>query len=333
MDIYDIAQKSGYSIATVSRVLNNSDKVSDKAKAKILNIIEENDYTPNRVARSLAKNKTSLVGIMVPDIRKYFESQSAYELEQRLNANGYLTLLGDSTNDLTRKKAYLNLLRQNKVDAIVCVGSTYEQNDFYDEILKLSDEIPFAMVNSNPINKSKNISYVYIDEIDAMKKALSHLYQKGYKQPMFVSYEKNYATRSYIAKKAGFIEALDELYKSSDYIEFKIKDLEKDLKKLNEFLKVNSKIDSICFELDFLAIPAFKYLINQGINIPDDIGIIGFDNIDATNYASKKITSIDQNVALQADIATKSLIDLIDNKELEKNSNMIEAKLIIKETT
>lgn len=190
MDIYDIAQKSGYSIATVSRVLNNSDKVSDKAKAKILNIIEENDYTPNRVARSLAKNKTSLVGIMVPDIRKYFESQSAYELEQRLNANGYLTLLGDSTNDLTRKKAYLNLLRQNKVDAIVCVGSTYEQNDFYDEILKLSDEIPFAMVNSNPINKSKNISYVYIDEIDAMKKALSHLYQKGYKQPMFVSYEK-----------------------------------------------------------------------------------------------------------------------------------------------
>ena len=74
-------------------------------------------------------------------------------------------------------------------------------------------------------------------------------------------------------------------------------------------------------------------MINQGVNIPHDIGIIGFDNIDATNYASKKITSIDQNVALQADIATKSLIDLIDNKELEKNSNMIEAKLIIKETT
>ena len=188
MDIYDIAKKSGYSIATVSRVLNDSNKVSDKAKAKILKVIEENDYSPNRVARSLAKKQTSLVGIMVPDIRKYFESQSAYQLEQRLNANGYLTLLGDSTDDLDEKIAYLNLLKENKVDAIVCVGSTYEQEDFYEEILKLSKDIPFAMLNANPLDKSKDISYVYIDEIDAMRQAMDHLHKRSYKQPIFVSY-------------------------------------------------------------------------------------------------------------------------------------------------
>lgn len=334
MDIYDIAKKSGYSIATVSRVLNDSNKVSDKAKAKILKVIEENDYIPNRVARSLAKKQTSLVGIMVPDIRKYFESQSAYQLEQRLNANGYLTLLGDSTDDLDEKIAYLNLLKENKVDAIVCVGSTYEQEDFYEEILKLSKDIPFAMLNANPLNKSKDISYVYIDEIDAMRQAMDHLHKRGYKQPIFVSYHGNkYITRSYIAKKAGFIEALDEFYKSTDFIEVKINDLDKDMKKLYDFLKANPRVDAICFELDLLAIPAFKYLVNCGVNIPEDIAIIGFDNIDATNYPSKKITSIDQNIALQADIATKSLFKLINKEKLDKNDNMIKAKLIVKETS
>lgn len=334
MDIYDIAKKSGYSIATVSRVLNNSNKVSDKAKSKILKVIEENDYSPNRVARSLAKKQTSLVGIMVPDIRKYFESQSAYQLEQRLNANGYLTLLGDSTDDLDEKIAYLNLLKENKVDAIVCVGSTYEQEDFYEEILKLSKDIPFAMLNANPLNKSKDISYVYIDEIDAMRQAMDHLHKRGYKQPIFVSYHgNNYITRSYIAKKAGFIEALDEFYQSTDFMEVKINNIGKDMRKLYDFLKSNPRVDAICFELDLLAIPAFKYLVNCGVNIPEDIAIIGFDNIDATNYPSKKITSIDQNIALQADIATKNLFKLIDNEKSSENDNMIKAKLIVKETS
>lgn len=190
------------------------------------------------------------------------------------------------------------------------------------------------MLNANPLSKSKDISYVYIDEIDAMRQAMAHLYKKGYKQPIFVSYhENNYITRSYIAKKAGFIEALDEFYKSTDFIEVKINDIAKDMGKLYAFLKSNPRVDAICFELDFLAIPAFKYLVSCGVNIPEDIAIIGFDNIDATNYPSKQITSIDQNIALQADIATKSLFRLINKEKLDKNDNMIKAKLIVKETS
>ena len=333
MDIYDIAKKSGYSIATVSRVINNSDKVSDKARKKVLKVIEENNYSPNRVARSLATNESSLVGIMVPDIRKYFESQSAYEIEQRLRSFGYLSLLGDSSNSLEEKIKYLDLLKANKVDAIMCVGSTYEQDEFYDHLLKVTKNIPVAMLNSNPIRKRDNISYVYIDEIAAMREAMVHLKDRGYQNPIFVSYKKNFITRSYIAKKAGFIEAMIELYPGLDFTEFKIDILDNDLPRLYKFLKENPKIDAICFELDTLAIESFKYLEKKGVNIPVDIGIIGFDNIDATNYPSKKITSIDQNIGKQAQIATDSLIKLINKEALENNSIMIDAKLVTKETT
>lgn len=333
MDIYDIAKKSGYSIATVSRVLNNSDKVSQKAKDKIQKVIEENNYSPNRVARSLATNESSLVGIMVPDIRNYFESQSAYELEKNLRAHGYLTLLGDSSNNLDGKIKYFNLLVANNVDAIVCVGSTYEQEDFYEYLLNMNNGIPIAMLNSNPLKKLNNISYVYIDEVDALNQALIHLKSKGYEHPIFVSYKKDVVTRSYIAKKAGFIESMLEIFPKIDFTEFKISEIQHDLPKLYNFLKNNKKFDSICFELDSIAIPSFKYLVSKGINIPGDIGIIGFDNIDATNYSSKKITSIDQNIKIQAKIATKSLVKLINKEDLDINNNMIKAKLVVKETT
>ena len=88
MDIYDIAKASGYSTATVSRVINKQNNVSKKAKEKIEKVIKESGYTPNRIARSLAKKSSELIGIMVPDIRKYFESQSAYELEKKLESSG-----------------------------------------------------------------------------------------------------------------------------------------------------------------------------------------------------------------------------------------------------
>ena len=333
MDIYDIAKKSGYSIATVSRVINNSDKVSQKTKEKVLNVIEENNYSPNRVARSLATNESSLVGIMVPDIRKYFESQSAFELEKQLRSHGYLTLLGDSSNNLKEKIKYLKLLVENKVDAIVCVGSTYEEDDFYDQLIEVSKDIPIAMLNANPVKKFSTISYVYIDEIDAMNQALNHLKQRGYQNPIFVSYKQDYNTRSYIAKKAGFIEGTMDYFPNVEFTEFKIGNVEEDLEKLYEFLKANKQIDSICFELDLIAIPAFKYLVNRGVNIPENIGIIGFDNIDATNYSSLRITSIDQRIDIQADIATKTLIELIHGNNQINNINVVNTELVIKETT
>ncbi len=333
MDIYDIARKSGYSIATVSRVINNSANVSTKARETIMKVIAENDYSPNRVARSLATNESSLIGIIVPDIRKYFEREFAYELEKRLQDRGYMALLGDSGSDLINKKKYLDLYLANKVDGIICVGSSFEEEDFYAYLLKIAEKIPIAMINSNPIKKSDNISYVYIDEIDAMDQALSHLHSKGYKHPIFVSLEQANETRSYITKKAGFIEALGFIFPDVDYVEYGIRDIDNDMRGLYKFLKKNPHIDAICFEQDYLAVQAFKYFVEHRIDIPAELAMIGFDNIDVTDYSSKKITSIDQNISLQAEITVNNLIELTKGNILSENSTIVKAKLIVKETT
>lgn len=332
MDIYDIAEKSGYSTATVSRVINKSKNVSDKARKIIEEIIEESGYKPNRVARSLAKNSTQMIGIMVPDIRGYYESQSAFELEHRLDKLGYTTLLCVTTNNYEKKLSYLDVLVESKVDAIIAVGSTYEEKKFYEKLKNMSVIIPMALLNVKTSDENEKIVNVYIDEIEAMDQAVRLLKENSYKKPLYVSRDMGYLSRSYIAKKSGFVEALYKYYDDAEFVEYKIVDPDKDIKNLVEFLKENPQFDSIQFEIDWLAVNAYKLMANEGIKMPEDVGIIGFDNIEATEYTNQAITSIDQRISDQVDIAVDNLLKILNQEEASTNISL-EAKLVEKETT
>ena len=332
MDIYDIAKKSGYSTATVSRVINKSPNVSDKARKIIEEIIEESGYKPNRIARSLAKNSTQMIGIMVPDIRGYFESQSAYELERRLDKLGYTNLLCVTTNSYDKKMSYLDILVESKVEAIIGVGSTYEEKKFYEKLKNMSVIIPMALLNVKTSDENEKIVNVYIDEIEAMDQAVKLLKDNSYKKPLYVSLDTGYMSRSYIGKKSGFVEALYKYFEDANFVEFKVKNPENDLPKLIDFLKENPEFDSIQFELDSLAISAYKLMANEGIKIPEDIGLIGFDNIEATEFTNQAITSIDQRISDQVEIAIDNLLKILNQEEAQTNI-ALEAKLIEKETT
>ena len=139
-------------------------------------------------------------------------------------------------------------------------------------------------------------------------------------------------SRSYIVKKSGFVEALYKYYDDANFVEFKVKDPDKDLAKLMDFLKENPEFDSIQFELDSLAVSAYKLMANEGIKIPEDIGLIGFDNIEATEFTNQAITSIDQRISDQVEIAIDNLLKILNQEEAQTNI-ALEAKLIEKETT
>ena len=139
-------------------------------------------------------------------------------------------------------------------------------------------------------------------------------------------------SRSYIAQKSGFVETLYKYYDDAEFVEYKIVDPDKDLRKLVEFLKENPQFDSIQFELDRLAVNAYKLMANEGIKIPQDIGIIGFDNIEATEYTNQAITSIDQRISDQVDMAVDNLLKILNQEEASTNISL-EARLIEKETT
>ena len=219
-----------------------------------------------------------MIGIMVPDIRGYFESQSAYELEKKLDSFAYTTLL--------------------------CV--TTDENE--------------KIVN------------VYIDEIEAIDQTVKLFKDNSYKKPLYVSLDTGYMSRSYIAKKSCFVEALYKYYDDANFVEFKVKDPQEDLLKLIDFLRKHPEFDSIQFELDRLAVNDYKLMANEGIKIPEDLGIIGFDNIHATDFTNQAITSIDQRISDQVNFAIDNLLKILNDEEAQTNI-AFEAKLIEKETT
>lgn len=329
MNIYDIAKKCGVSISTVSRVMNNSGAVSEKTRKKVEQAIKEERFVPNSIARSLASNSSKSVGVMVPDVRNYFHAQAAFEIDELLNPLGYVTVLCNTTDSLDKKLDILKLQEEKKVDAIVTVGAAYGEKEFLDELKRISKSIPVVLLN----NHCDGLISVYCDEKDGIRQSIKNFKLKGYQKPIFISQKTKFETRAYVSKKYGFIAALEEFYPKEDFIEFEIENFRQQISKINESIK-DQNVDSIQFENDNLAIRFLKYCIDNGIKIPEGIAIVGFDNIDATNYTYKRISSIDHKIKEHANVAIESLMQLINNENKYVNyENIIKPEFIDKETT
>lgn len=329
MNIYDIAKKCGVSISTVSRVINNSGAVSEKTRKKVEEAINQEKFVPNSIARSLASNSSKTVGLMVPDVRNFFHAQAAYELTDLLNLEGYATILCNTTNSLEKKLTSLNLQEEKKVDAIITVGSAYGEYEFLKELKKVSKEIPVVQVN----NYCEGLISIYCDEKDGMRQAIKNFKYKGYKKPMFISQPAKFETRAYESKKQGFIEALKEFYPNVDFMQKKVKDFTNDIDSIYKFIKEND-IDAIQFENDNIAIKFLKFFVDNNIKIPEEIGLVGFDNIDATNYTYKRLSSIDHKLHDYAFVAVSSLMKILSGKnEYVGYENIIKPIFVEKETT
>ena len=127
MNIYDIAQRAGVSIATVSRVLNGSPNVSTKTKAKVLGVIEEAGYTPNVFARGLGLNTMKMIGVLCTDVADIFYAKAVSVIENALRQYGYDSLLCSTGKNLEDKQKYIDLLLAKRVDALILIGSIFKE--------------------------------------------------------------------------------------------------------------------------------------------------------------------------------------------------------------
>lgn len=305
--------------------MNDSGSVSKKTRNKVEKVIKEMDYSPNNIARSLASRRSYLIGLMVPDIRNFFHSQASFEIDRLLKKHGYTTMLSNTSVDLEEKIKSLKLQKNQQVEGIITIGSVYNEEEFINEAIELNKTIPIVQLN----NYNKNLVSVYCDERMGMYQSVYYLKNKGYKRPAFISTTKSKNNRAFKEKKNGFIYWLKKYYPKNEYIEISLVD--KSLSEVMEFIK-EYKIDSLQCENDSIAIRILKYMTEHKVLVPQDIGIIGFDNEVATNYTQKRISSIDHMISDHARVAVEAIIDLIDGKPVEQD-NVIEPKLVLKETT
>ena len=151
VNIYDVAKLSGVSIATVSRVVNGSTKVSEKTRRKVLDVMEQCGYTPNVFARGLGLDSMKTIGILCPDISDAFIAQAVAFLEERLHQYEYDCILGCSGYDLEAKEAHTKMLLSKRIDALILVSSTYAGREGHPEdveyIKEAAKQTPVFLIN------------------------------------------------------------------------------------------------------------------------------------------------------------------------------------------
>jgi len=334
MTIYDISEKAGVSIATVSRVLNGSNNVSEKTKRKVLDVINQYEYTPNAFARGLGLNTMKTIGILCADSSDLYIAKAIYYVEQLLRSNGYDSILCCSGYDLENKKKSMNLLITKKVDGIILIGSTYilDKDDDNKYINDAAAQVPVMLLNA--ALDAPNVYSILSDDYTSMHEATLHMIESGVKDILYF-----YNSTSYSGKKklAGYRSAMESknLLKSGNLMQF-YHGSHEDIPAMAEHLsKVAAKgltFHGIIAADDTLALGAVKFAREAGLRIPQDLAIIGYNNSMLTNACDPGLTSIDNKLETLCQHLITTLMGVLNGNEMPKKT-IFSGELVKRGTT
>lgn len=330
MTIYDIASEAGVSITTVSRVLNHPKKVKEATRKKVEAVLQARNYSPNSMARGLVHNSMKTIGVLMSDIKNLHFSRAAYVLESIFFNWDYSTLLCNAGDDLEKKKKYIRILAGKKVDALVLLGSVF--NDVQIERM-ICDYLPNTpVIISNSSLSIPNAHSVLTDHTCGMDLAVSHLIDRGHSEICFI--RSNYSVNTQ-RKIAGFLTALKSKNLPLDENQniYLTKPAFQDSENFSGLLAgLKSKFSAFIFIDDSLAIAGVNVLKNHGARIPDDVAVIGHDNSVFSLCCQPKLTSIDTKIEKISTVIAYTLHDIF-LKNPVGNSILLRPELIIREST
>ncbi|BCJ95134.1 LacI family transcriptional regulator [Anaerocolumna cellulosilytica] len=331
MNIYDVSEKAGVSIATVSRVINGNPNVSEKTKQKVLDVMEEIGYTPNVFARGLGLNTMKTIGIMCSDSSDPFLANAVYYIERELRKNGYDSFLCCTGYELKNKQNYLNLLLSKRVDAVILVGSSFLEFNKKDNgyIINAAKEVPVMMINGYLNNPG--IYCTLCDDYQSTYDAAVHFISQDKKDILYLYTSKSY---SGIQKMNGYKAAVSEhLGKvNEDLIQICPGNMTASKELLLLLSKGGLKFSAVIAAEDILGVGAIKYAKEAKLTIPDELSIIGYNNSLLATCCDPELTSIDNHVETLS-ISTVSNLMRVLNGENVPNKITISNDLIIRNTT
>ncbi len=318
MTIYDISKKAGVSIATVSRVINGSSKVSQKTKDMVIRVIEESGYSPNIFARGLGLNTMNAIGILCADSSDPFLAEAVYHIEQSLRENQYDVILCCTGYELSYKQKYMDVLLSKRVDAVILVGSNYvEENDENNEYIReAAKQVPIMLLNG--ALDAPNVYSTLCDDSAAVCKITSMLMNSGVSDILYLYNSFSYSGR---AKLAGFKDAyrLSDRSVPKDMLKY-INSRDKSVSEICDFLcaeeNKGTKFSAVVCADDKLAIGALKYAKKKGLSVPEEFSVTGFNNLSIATYCEPELTSVDTKLESVCRHCVSSLMSVLDGKEI-----------------
>ena len=315
VNIYDIAKLAGVSIATVSRVVNDSPKVSEKTKEKVRRVMEENSYTPNAFARGLRLDTMHLVGIVCPDAGKPHMAVMISGLEKNLGSHGYGCILACSGYGTEEKQKAIEEMLQRKIDALILIGAEYADGRLAG-IGAAAKELPVFLLNGCVENK--DVYCVFPDEFQAVYDVTQELLMAGRKKILFLGNAGEGQTdqcrgyeaaledcgcaadeRLVIESERGILAARDQLFKSRE-----------------------QEFDAVIAADDSLAAGALKFAAVKGWKVPEEVCIVGFYNSELAVSCEPELSSVDNRAEAVCRIAVEQLMAVFAGEAVLKRRKL-----------
>ncbi|OLN22033.1 LacI family transcriptional regulator [Domibacillus antri] len=322
VSIKDVAKKANVSTATVSRVISRPEAVKEETSMKVMKAIHELKYQPNVLARQLRKLETKTILVIVPDITNTFFSKVLRGIEYVAVSKGYKVLLGDAGNDVAREGEFLNVLRQKQADGIVLLTARMETS--------LIEEfaLDYPLVLACEYIEGSTIPTVSIDNISGARKATEYLISLGHKKIGMITGPLNVVLGRDRLK--GFSQAMarHDLPVEPSLVQEGNFTYDSGYNMMLKFLALSNPPTAVFAANDEMAFGAVKAVKDRRMRVPEDISVIGFDDIEFSSIFEPPLTTISQPTFEIGTTAMELLLKLINEDELTRNQYILEDKLI-----
>ena len=325
--ISEVAKRAGVSVATISRVLNNSPLVTDATKEHVRKTTEEPDYHPNVVARSLRSSKTRLLLALVPNISNPFHAEIVHGTNRVVHAHDYNLLLCETNGLREREDAFFSMLKQKIVDGILAIDPGVS----VDNLREYGARYPIVQCCES--KEGVDLPYVGVDDEKGAYAAVSYLISTGCRRIAMANASGSFGFAR--LRRAGYLRALREhgIAHDPDLLlkyEFGV-DSGADI--AARMLALHEPIDGVFLDYDVIAVDAQRALIDAGVKVPDDISIVGFDGSDMTLICTPRLTTVAQPAYQIGMKAAEMLFAELEGEVLQESRVTLDFELKVRQST
>ncbi len=328
--IRDIAKMLGISKSTVSRALNNHYDVSPETARKVKELAEQMDYQPNILARQLKLQKTNIIGVIIPETINRFFAKAVGGIQEVANAAGYNVMICQSNETLSLEQNNLQTLVSSKVDGLLVSVSRETDTHFHFQHV-IRKDIPLVFFDR--ILEELQVSQVYSDNFDISFQGTKHLIEQGCRRIAFIAgpphlFNSRNRLNGYLeAMKAHDIPVSESLIVHASYKPDQVQDYTRQLFALDQVP------DGIFAINDVAALEMMHILKVRGVQIPQDVAVLGFNNEAICDYVEPTLSSIDHPAFDMGVAAAKILLKQINSKVITYERELVKSKLVIRESS
>ena len=323
----DVALKAKVSTATVSRALMNPDKVSQATRNRVEKAAREVGYFPQPMGRNAKRNESRTILVIVPDICDPFFSEIIRGIEVTAASHGYLVLIGDCAHQNQQEKTFIDLIITKQIDGMLLLGSRLP----FDASIEEQRNLP-PMVMANEFAPELELPTVHIDNLTAAFGAVNYLYEQGHKLIGCIAGPEEMPLCHY--RLQGYVQALRRcgIMVDPQYIARGDFSFEAGSKAMQQLLDLPQPPTAVFCHSDVMALGALSQAKRQGLKVPEDLSIIGFDNIDLTQFCDPLTTIAQPRYEIGRE-AMLLLLDQMQGQTVGSGSRLMDCELIIRGST